>query len=81
MLNQFCFQEEKSYITSNLKTDQKVEKLPFPPLKQIFTTPAFLALMVVHFCHNWGLYTMVTEIPTYLNNIQHFPLKAVSIFA
>ena len=34
---------------------------------------------MVHTGHNWGLYTLLTEIPTYLNNVQHFSLKAVSI--
>ncbi len=34
--------------------------------------------MAVHFGNNWGMYTLLTEIPTYLNDIQHFSLTAVS---
>jgi phage-related holin len=47
-------------------------------LQAIATTPAFLALVAVHFANNWGLYALLTEIPTYLNNIQHFSLTTVS---
>lgn len=29
--------------------------------------------------NSWGMYTLITETPTYLNNIQHISLKAVRI--
>ncbi len=70
--------EEKAYIKSKtLSKQDHGSSLPFPPFKQIFTCPAFHALILVHFGHNWGLNTLLTEIPTYLNNVQHFSLKAV----
>ena len=46
---------------------------------KIFKTPAFCALILVHFGNNFGHFTLLFEIPTYLNNIQHFSLTAVSI--
>ena len=42
---------------------------------QILSTPAFWALLLAHCGHNWGYYTLLTEIPTYLKNIQHFSLE------
>ena len=42
---------------------------------QIFSTPAFWALLLAHCGHSWGYYTLLTEIPTYLKNIQHFSLE------
>ena len=53
------------------------KKLPFPPLLKMITSVPFLALIITHFGQNWGNYTLLTEIPTYLANIQHFSLKTV----
>ena len=44
----------------------------------MMASPAFLALIAAHTGQNWGLYTLLTEAPTYLNNIQHFSLKEAS---
>ena len=43
--------------------------------RAIFSTTAFWALIVAHCGQNWGFYTLLTEIPTYLKNIQHFSLE------
>lgn len=42
--------------------------------RAIFSTTAFWALIIAHCGQNWGFYTLLTEIPTYLKNIQHFSL-------
>ena len=42
--------------------------------RAIFSTTAFWALIIAHCGQNWGFYTLLTEIPTYLDNIQHFSL-------
>ncbi|XP_037779269.1 putative inorganic phosphate cotransporter [Penaeus monodon] len=34
------------------------------------------SLIIVHVGHNWGSYTLMTQIPTYLKNIQHFDMKS-----
>lgn len=73
---------EKDYIERNLvqaNTSFPDGKLPPPPIKSIFTSPPFLALIVANMCQNWGFYTLLTEIPTYLQNIQHFSLENVRI--
>ena len=70
--------EERDYIVTNLYVAETHEKLPRPPFKYILVSPAFLAILAAHFGQNWGSYTMLTEIPTYLTNIQHFSLTAVS---
>ncbi|XP_076068344.1 sialin-like [Oratosquilla oratoria] len=48
------------------------------PWRAIFTSMPFYAIFVLHFGNNWGFYTLLTEIPTYLNHIQHFDMKSVS---
>lgn len=81
----FCFnspaehprisKEERDYIESHIPSDNEQSSLPFPPLLKIFSSLPFLSLIVVHFGQNWGFYTLLTETPTYLNEIQHFSLK------
>jgi len=72
------FQSEREYIEANIPKLENVAKVPNPPLKHFFTSIPFLALIVVHFGQNFGFYTLLTETPTYLNNIQHYSLKEVS---
>lgn len=49
------------------------------PWKAVLTSPPVLALTVTHFGNNWGFYTLLTELPTYLKSIQHFNMKSVSV--
>ncbi len=76
--NCVVMQAERSYIESHIPPRSPDQALPFPPILLMLQTPAFLALIAVHFGNNWGLYTLLTEIPTYLNNIQHFSLTTVN---
>ncbi|XP_054719646.1 LOW QUALITY PROTEIN: putative inorganic phosphate cotransporter [Uloborus diversus] len=45
------------------------------PWRAILTSGSLWALVVTHFGNNWGFYTLLTELPTYLSNILHFDLK------
>ncbi|XP_066938077.1 putative inorganic phosphate cotransporter isoform X2 [Macrobrachium rosenbergii] len=65
--------QEKNYIMETCGTKEG-KALPVP-LKAIFTSMPFWAIMVVHFGQNWGFFTLLTELPTYLKNIQHFDMK------
>ena len=69
--------EEKDYIESRIPSMNEGSNLPFPPLLKIATSVPFLALTMAHLGQNWGFYTLLTETPTYLQNIQHLSLKAV----
>jgi sugar phosphate permease len=76
-------QEERDYIESSFPHKPKSEdtKLPNPPFRKIITSIPVYALMFTHIGNNWGMYTLLTEIPTYLNDIQHISLKSVSCSA
>ena len=52
-------------------------KLPRVPIFEIVKTKGFLGFLLAFLGSMWGNYTMWTSIPLYLNNIQHFSLKAV----
>ncbi|XP_046815652.1 putative inorganic phosphate cotransporter [Vespa crabro] len=68
--------EEKMYIKSSLEsthTDNK-EKLR-TPWKEIFTSTPMWALIIAHCGQNWGYWTLLTEMPTYLNSVLGFDIE------
>lgn len=67
-------QEERIYIETNQGDEHTREVLPIP-WRAVLTSLPFWALMLTHFGQNWGSYTLLTELPSYLKNIQHFGIK------
>jgi ACS family sodium-dependent inorganic phosphate cotransporter len=47
--------------------DEPAAEAPRPPLRAFLASPAVWAIVVGHFCNNWGGYVMLTLLPTYLN--------------
>ena len=43
----------------------------------ILTSVPMWALIVVHCAQNWGFWTLLTEIPSYMDGVLGFDLKAV----
>ncbi|KAG5684637.1 hypothetical protein PVAND_013857 [Polypedilum vanderplanki] len=68
--------EERHFIESSLSEhttgDARVVETPW---KQIFTSPAVISLVIAHSAHNWGFWTLLTEIPSYMKSILHFNIK------
>ena len=69
------FQEEMAYMKANIPP--RKSKLPRVPVLDIMKTRGFWGFLFAHLGSMWGNFTMWTSIPLYLNNIQHFSLKAV----
>ncbi|XP_071515895.1 sialin-like isoform X3 [Panulirus ornatus] len=65
-------QEEKDYIIQQ-RGNNRSKPVPLP-LRAAFSVPV-VALSFVHLSNNWGFYTLLTELPTYFKNIQHFNMK------
>jgi MFS transporter, ACS family, solute carrier family 17 (sodium-dependent inorganic phosphate cotransporter), other len=62
----FISEEEKNYIVQKLGNRKQNEVLN-PPWKAIFTSTAVWAIVASHFSENWGFYTLLTQLPTFLN--------------
>lgn len=62
----FISKEEKRYILTNLNV-QKREKLN-TPWSKIFTSLPVYALTVANVTSNWGFYTLLTQLPSYLKS-------------
>ena len=57
------------------------ESAPPPPaLTQLLRTPAVWAIIVGHFCANWGGYVLLAWLPTYINKGLGVDFAAVGIF-
>ncbi|KAF5270265.1 hypothetical protein FQA39_LY18881 [Lamprigera yunnana] len=72
--------EEKVYIEMSLgvKTEES-EKAP-TPWKAIFTSLPVWAILMTHCAQNWGFWTLITEMPTYMKNVMNFDIKRYLFF-
>ncbi|OQV24940.1 Sialin [Hypsibius exemplaris] len=64
-------------ITTN--TDPKPS--PTVPWRRILTSLPVWAIVFAHFGQNWGNYTLLTNLPTYMRNILNFELSANGVFS
>jgi ACS family sodium-dependent inorganic phosphate cotransporter len=52
-----------------------------PPLSALLGSSAVWAIVVCHFCNNWGGYVLLSWLPTYLNDRLGVDLASVGLFA
>lgn len=46
---------------------------------QVLRSLPFWAMTVMHVGYNWGYYTIASELPVYMANMQHFTISSVSL--
>ena len=51
------------------------------PWKQILTSLPVMAIVVAHFAENWGFYTLLTELPSFLSDVMDYDLYMVIILS
>jgi ACS family sodium-dependent inorganic phosphate cotransporter len=61
----FISEEEKNYIVK--KIGLRKEENVSPPWRAIFTSAPVWAIVASHCAENWGFYTLLTQLPTFLN--------------
>ncbi|CAN8308944.1 unnamed protein product [Cochlearia groenlandica] len=64
-------EEEKKVILGGSKPREPVTVIPW---KLILSKPPVWALIISHFCHNWGTFILLTWMPTYYNQVLKFNL-------
>nr|CAH7723842.1 unnamed protein product [Callosobruchus chinensis] len=75
--DKFISKEEKEYIEAGIEAETEGEKVP-TPWKEIFTSLPFWGVLIAHCGQNFGFWTLLTEIPSYMQNILHFDIKSNS---
>lgn len=72
-------QEERDLITSALGSSNdgshQAEKKQPVPWKRVFSSTAFLAILIAHTCSNWGWYMLLIELPFYMKQVLGFNIK------
>ncbi|XP_072157393.1 sialin isoform X1 [Bemisia tabaci] len=65
--------EELRYIQDTLGniSDEKISI----PWKAIFTSMPVWAIVCAHFCENWGFYTLLTQLPKFMQDTLNFKLS------
>lgn len=68
-------EEEREYIISSIGAQGTGHGWKVPLLSMLTSLPLW-AIIVTQMCSNWSYYTLLTSLPTYMNNILHFDLKS-----
>ncbi|KAA8516063.1 hypothetical protein F0562_019242 [Nyssa sinensis] len=69
--------EEKRFILSSSISKEPVTVIPW---KLILSKAPVWALIISHFCHNWGTFILLTWMPTYYNQVLKFNLTESGLF-
>ncbi|KAJ8923285.1 hypothetical protein NQ315_001842 [Exocentrus adspersus] len=79
--NRFISDAERNYITSGLEPqDSKSSKAPTPWIA-IFTSVPFWAILINDCGLSWGYWTLLTEIPSFMQNILNFDIASNSLLS
>ncbi|KAG6449214.1 hypothetical protein O3G_MSEX005919 [Manduca sexta] len=73
-------EEERLYIQSSLGQVGKQKKLK-TPWKAIWTSMPFISLIILHCGQNWGFWTLMTEMPSYMKQILGVDIKANGVMS
>ncbi|CAD7085965.1 unnamed protein product [Hermetia illucens] len=68
--------DERLMIETSLgKSQNEKKKHLSTPWKKVFTSPPFLSLILVHSTNNWGHWTLLTQIPSYMKGVLGMDIK------
>ncbi|XP_077241935.1 ascorbate transporter, chloroplastic-like [Tasmannia lanceolata] len=69
--------EERKLILGGSVAKEPVSTIPW---RLILSKPPVWALIISHFCHNWGTFILLTWMPTYYNQVLKFNLTESGLF-
>lgn len=70
---------EREYITSSIGVSEETaarRKALGTPWRAIFTSVPVWSLIISHMCANWGLFTLLTTMPTYMKEVLKFDIAS-----
>lgn len=70
--------DERAYILANTATQSAAAEIPW---KLLLSRKEVWALIVCHFCHNWGTFILLTWMPMYYNQVLGFDLMTSGFFS
>uniref|UniRef100_A0A1I8P014 Putative inorganic phosphate cotransporter n=1 Tax=Stomoxys calcitrans TaxID=35570 RepID=A0A1I8P014_STOCA len=74
---------EKSMILKSMETpeDRNVESSFKTPWRSIVCSMPFWALLVDHCAHNWGFWTLLSQLPSYMKYILNMDIQSNGLFS
>ncbi|CAH1116930.1 unnamed protein product [Phaedon cochleariae] len=72
--------EEQFYIENSLGHAEHKPRMS-TPWKKIFTSLPVWAIFLTQSGHNWGFWTLLTEIPAYMGHVMNFNIKSNSVLS
>lgn len=73
-----CTPEERAYVAASTPPSAAPASIPW---KKLLTRAPVWALIVSHFCHNWGTFILLTWMPTYYNQVLGLDIVKSGIFS
>ncbi|XP_066907843.1 vesicular glutamate transporter 3 [Halyomorpha halys] len=71
--------EEHKYLKESLG-DVKTTEIVHPWKEFVKSMPLW-AIVMAHFCENWGFYTLLTQLPTFMKDTLNFDLTKAGVLA
>ncbi|VVC38183.1 Major facilitator superfamily,Major facilitator superfamily domain [Cinara cedri] len=80
--DKFITKQELKYIVDSIgPTSDKKNCISKYPWKDIFTSMPVWAIACAHFCENWGFYTLLTQLPSYMSEVLKFNIEKGSLLS
>ncbi|XP_067685666.1 uncharacterized transporter slc-17.2-like isoform X1 [Haliotis asinina] len=73
--------KERDYIELNIKLRNLTIRKPPTPWKAMMTSRATLALIATHTFINYGIYMLMTQLPTYMEEVMMFDIKSNGLYS
>ncbi|KAK3908028.1 Putative inorganic phosphate cotransporter [Frankliniella fusca] len=72
----FISDKELMYLNENVTgAQQDKKKQTSTPWVPLLTSLPVLALILTEVGHDWGFYTMITDLPKYMSDVQHYKIS------
>lgn len=68
-------EEERDYIINSIGPQGTGHGWSVPVLPMLLSLPLW-TIIITQMCSNWSYYTLLTSLPTYMNDIMHFDIQS-----
>ncbi|XP_076438651.1 sialin-like [Babylonia areolata] len=72
---------ELEYIQQSIGYTEEQSKRVHPPWLRMLSSPPVWAIVVAHFAENWGFYTFLTELPTFMKHVLRFDMTESGLYS
>ncbi|XP_055528394.1 vesicular glutamate transporter 2-like [Wyeomyia smithii] len=74
--DKYITEQEKHFIVQTLKRVEGDSEETHHPWKKMLTSKAVISMSIASFTEDWGYYTLLTGLPTFLKSVLGFDLQA-----